>query len=73
MRGAGDGVEGGVYADFLDEAAILLEKKSIQKATEQFRLSYAKWIEFANALLPKNVMLFHEAKILLIRRHKLFV
>lgn len=62
-----------MYADFLDEAAFLLEKKSIQEAAEQFRLSHARWIEFANALLPKNVAIFHEAKTLLFRRHKFFV
>jgi hypothetical protein len=31
LWGAGDGVERGVYADYLDGAAILLEKKPFRK------------------------------------------
>lgn len=71
--GAGDGAERAVYADFLDEAAILLEKKSLKDAAKRFRASYAKWVEFADVLLPSSVPLFNEAKMLLLRKHQLFV
>jgi hypothetical protein len=71
--GAGDGAERAVYADFLDEAALLLEKKSLKDAAKQFRASHAKWLAFADALLPSNVPAFHEAKTLLLRKHQTFV
>jgi len=71
--GAGDGAERGVYADFLEEAALLLEKKALRKAADQFRLSHQKWLEFAGALLPEGVPLLDEARRLKLRRHRRFV
>jgi len=71
--GSGDGAERALYADFLDEAATLLEKKTLKDVAKQFRLSHAKWLEFADALLPSSVPAFHEAKTLLLRKHQLFV
>jgi hypothetical protein len=71
--GAGDGAERAVYADFLDEALILLEKKSLKKVADQFRLSHQKWLEFAETILPEDVPLFYEAKSLKLQKHKLFI
>jgi hypothetical protein len=73
LWGAGNGAERALYADFLDEAAILLEKKSLKEAAEQFRLSHAQWIKFADALLPSNVPAFHEARTLMLCRDQLFI
>lgn len=70
--GAGDGAERGLYADFLDEAAILLEKKSLKDAAGQFRVSRQKWIAFAEALLPSDIPLFDEVKTLINRKYQLF-
>lgn len=70
--GAADGAERGLYADFLDEAAILLEKKPLKDAAKQFRLSRAKWTEFAEAILPARIPMFKEAGALLLRKHQLF-
>lgn len=70
--GAGDGAERSAYADFLDEAAILLEKKPLKDAAKQFRLSPTKWTAFADALLPSRVPVFKEVKSLLLRRHQAF-
>lgn len=71
--GLGDGAERAAYADFLDEAAVLLEKKSLKDAAQQFRVSRQKWTAFADALLPSNVSGFDEVKTLLNRKHQLFV
>lgn len=71
--GAGDGAERALYADFLDEASILLEKKSLKDAAKQIRASHAKWMSFADALLPSNIPAFHEAKTLLLRKHQTYV
>jgi hypothetical protein len=71
--GAGDGAERTLYADFLDEASILLGKKSLQEAAKQFRLSHREWLKFADALLPSDVAAFREAKTLMLRRNQLFI
>lgn len=68
-----DGAERDLYADFLDEAAILLEKKSLNEAAKQFRLSHKKWLGFADAILPSNIPPLGEAKKLLLQKHRLFV
>jgi hypothetical protein len=73
LWGAGDGAERALYANFLDEAAILLEKKSLKEAAEQFRLSHTQWLKFADTLLPSTVPALHEAKTLMLRRNQLFV
>jgi hypothetical protein len=73
LWGAGDGAERALYADFLDEAAILLEKKSLKEAAKYFRSSHAEWLKFADALLPSTVPTFQEAKTLMLRKKQLFV
>lgn len=70
--GAGDGAERSVYADFLDEAAILLEKKSLKDVAKQFRASHSQWAAFADALSPSRVPVFKEVKSLLLRRHQVY-
>ena len=70
--GAGDGAERAVYADFLDEAAILLEKKQLKDAAKQFRASHLQWTAFADALLPSRVPVFKEVKSLLLRKHQVY-
>lgn len=70
---AGDGAERALYADFLDEAAILLEKKSLKDAAKQFRLSHKKWLAFADALLPFGVPALAETKKLLMQKHQAFI
>lgn len=70
--GAGDGAERAMYADFLDEAAILLEKKSLKDVAKQFRASHSQWVAFADALLPSRVIVFKEVKSLLLRRHQVY-
>lgn len=70
---SGDGAERALYADFLDEAAILLEKKSLKEAAKHFRLSHKKWLAFADVLLPSGVPALAEAKKLLYQKHHTFV
>jgi hypothetical protein len=71
--GAGDGAERALYADFLDEAAVLLEKKSLKESAKYFRSSHVEWLKFADALLPSTVSAFQEAKTLMLRKKQLFV
>ena len=71
--GSADGAERGIYADFLDEAAHILQKPALKEAAEKFRASYRLWLQFAEALLPDDVPMLSESKRLIQKRHRLFV
>ncbi len=62
-----------VYADFLDEAAVILAKPALQEAAVQFRHSARAWDALSEALLPEDVPLLHETRTLLLRRRDSFV
>lgn len=72
-RKAGNNAERGMYADFLDEATIILQKPGLKEAAHLFRESEKAWGELAERLLPDDVALFKEAKTLLNRKQALFV
>jgi hypothetical protein len=71
--GTADGAERGLYADFLDEAALLLNKPGLKEAARQFRAAAQAWCDLANAMLPDSVPAFKETRELKLRRHRLFV
>jgi Butirosin biosynthesis protein H, N-terminal/Domain of unknown function (DUF4872) len=71
--GAGDGMERGLYADFLDEAAALLKRPGLKKAAVGFRLSREAWNRLSELALPDDVPLCRETRELLIQRHDIFV
>jgi len=62
-----------MYADFLDEAALILKKPELKGAGEQFRASSEAWLNLSEALLPDDVPLLKEAKELLVLKRDLFV
>jgi hypothetical protein len=61
------------YADFLDEAAKLLNKPDLTQAAAAFRECAVRWGELANALLPESVPLLFEARHLKDRRRQLLL
>lgn len=71
--GAGDGFERNLYADFLDEAAILLEKDALREVAAQFRESAAAWTALGVAMLPNEVPLLRETRDLMDQRQTLFM
>jgi hypothetical protein len=71
--GSAPGAERSLYADFLDEAAVILKKPTLREPAESFRESYSLWLEFAETLLPDDIPLLGESKSLLQREHELFV
>jgi hypothetical protein len=71
--GAADGAERGLYADFLDEAALILIKPSLKDAAGKFRESHKFWLELADAMLPDDVPLMGESKKLIQKKHELFI
>ncbi len=52
------------FADFLDEAAALLGNPALASAAEAYRAAVPAWIALADALLPDDVPLLQEAKML---------
>ena len=71
--GLGDGMERGVYAEFLDEAADILGKPDLRAAAEGFRASREVWLELMKAATPDHVPALREARELALRRRELFV
>ncbi len=61
-----------LYAEFLDEASLILNRPSLQEAAERFRSSAEAWGRLSLALLPDEIQLFKETRQLLLERHELF-
>lgn len=71
--GQGNAAERGMYADFLDEAAAILQKPALCDAANRFRTSEAAWAALAEMILPDDVPVLIEAKTLLNRKRTLFI
>lgn len=75
LYGQGDSyqAERDVYADFLDEAATILEKPDLGEVAAQFRRSGEAWHELSRILLPDEMPLLGKTQELLKERHDLFL
>jgi hypothetical protein len=73
LWGAGDGFEREVYADFLDEAALILNKPQLHETGEHFRQSAKLWQELAQVVLPDSAPVLAETRHLLQKQHDLFI
>ena len=62
-----------LYADFLDEASVILNKSALKEAAKLYRASGKAWHALALALLPDDVAPFKQARELMTQRHTLFV
>ncbi|MDX1995116.1 MAG: BtrH N-terminal domain-containing protein [bacterium] len=60
------------YADFLDEASVILGKDGLKDTAEGFRRSASEWEVLANTLLPDAVAPFKGTRDLLLRKQTLF-
>lgn len=69
---AGDG-ERGLYADFLDEARVILNKPALGEVADLYRECAKLWQVLGQKLLPDEVALLREARELLTRRHRVFI
>ena len=70
--GTGGGALRGMYADFLDEAAIVLDEPGLGGVSERYRDSSRLWSALADAALPDSVPLFRETRELSLRKRDLF-
>jgi hypothetical protein len=71
--GSADGADRGLYAEFLLEAAQILNRPSLSEAAAKFRESHRLWLALAEALLPAGIPLLHESKELIQKKHHLFI
>ncbi|MBN8633759.1 MAG: DUF4872 domain-containing protein [Anaerolineae bacterium] len=62
-----------IYADFLDEAAIILENPALHAVGQHFRAAAVAWDGLTAALLPDAVPLFRETRELTDRSYHLFL
>ena len=62
-----------VYAAFLDEAAVLLDKPALKDVATQFRESGQAWDALSRALLPESIPPFAETGELMLERHRIFL
>lgn len=62
-----------LYAAFLDEAAVILEKPALEDVAALFRESAGAWRALSAALLPDEVDPLRETRELMLRRHRLFL
>lgn len=69
---AGGGRDRHLYADFLEEAAVILEKTQLGEAAPIFRESAAAWAQLGRVLLPQEIAPFGETYNLKMRERQLF-
>ena len=65
--------ERGRYAQFLEEAALVLERPALDEAATLFRAAGALWQELPALLLPDNAPILGASRALLWQRHRLFL
>jgi hypothetical protein len=62
-----------IYADFLDEAAVILRKPALADGAMQFREAARLWEAFMRTVLPDDCAPLREARVLMDREYDLFV
>jgi hypothetical protein len=62
-----------IYADFLDEAVVILNKPALGEAAAHFREAAVLWRNFTDAVLPDDCAPFKQAKDLMRRDYDLFI
>ncbi|GAB4280303.1 MAG: hypothetical protein Kow0080_33100 [Candidatus Promineifilaceae bacterium] len=62
-----------LYAQFLEETAVLLNKPALTDAAVQFRKAGKAWQKLAAAMLPNNINPFGEVRKLIDKKHALFI
>lgn len=71
--GAAPDAERGMFAEFLEEAAQILNKPKLSPIAEQFRKSQKLWHTLAETALPDEVPVLREARELLLQQRALFI
>lgn len=61
-----------LYADFLEEASLILKRPALKEVAGHFRESGEAWAALGVALLPDSVPVFKETRTLSLKRRELF-
>lgn len=61
------------YADFLKEAALILDRADLKQVVKSFRKSAQAWREVAEVVLPEDIAPLGETRKLMAQRWRLFV
>ncbi len=72
-KGSEEDAERGMYAGFLDEAALILANPALNDAAAQFRAAAGAWKKLPAILLPDDIQPFAESRELMLRKHTLFL
>jgi hypothetical protein len=72
-KGKEQDAERGLYAGFLEEAALLLDNPALYEAAAQFRAAASAWQQLPGFLLPDAVQPFAESRELMLHKHILFL
>lgn len=72
VDGTGGGAFRTLYAEFLDEARVILDKPSLTDAAAAYRASAAEWSGMAEAALPSSVPELKEIRELQVAKARLF-
>lgn len=72
LFGTGGAASRPLYADFLEEAGLILGQPDLSAAAAQFRALGLLWTDLGRALLPDEQPLFKEARLLLLQKRDLF-
>ena len=70
---SGGGADRHTFADFLDEATVILNKPALSDAASLFRTSASEWCKMNELLLPDAAPILGEARQLAEKRMRLFV
>lgn len=62
-----------MYAEFLDEAAVILQRPILRESAGQFRASAQAWGDLGRMLLPDSVPVWAEARRLMLENQRLFL
>lgn len=65
--------ERGLYAEFLREAAVILDKPALRQVAEVFDTSASLWRALPEIILPDRVTVLSESRRLMARRHRAFL
>ncbi len=69
LSGTGGGAMRGLYADFLTEAAPIVNKPALNDAAERYRSLARQWSDLADTALPDDVPALRETKLLLRQKY----
>ncbi|HLA08834.1 MAG TPA: BtrH N-terminal domain-containing protein [Anaerolineales bacterium] len=72
LFGSGGSASRPMFADFLEEASVLLNRPALRDAAKQFRAVAPAWQSLCLALLPDSIAPFKEARQLMLQKRDAF-